>query len=80
MYSVLTSDETYSVESGEATLKAGDRLILSTDGFYEIVSKHEIRDASVNSPSLEQLSNTLEEAVKAKEIKDDYSFTICEIR
>lgn len=79
LISVITAKDTHALQSGTLELKPGDRLILSTDGFHELVSKKEIRDASLAAPSIDQFKADLANLVEAKKIKDDYSFVISEI-
>jgi serine/threonine protein phosphatase PrpC len=61
------------------SLQSLDRVILSTDGFHEIVTKEEQRDLSVKLRDLDELRDSLVKLIKRRKVTDNVSFVIIEI-
>jgi serine/threonine protein phosphatase PrpC len=60
-------------------LESKDRIIISTDGFHEVLLKSELVELSKNNPnSLEDFYNELVKKIKSKELTDNSSFLIYE--
>jgi len=76
LLSVLTPSDDHEIFSDSFKIAKADRLLLCSDGFYSLVSKLETRDASVNSETIESLSEKLLGLVESRDIHDDYSLLI----
>lgn len=59
-------------------VQTGDRILLVTDGVYEMLSRQEIRDISRDSDNVSALAARLHESVKSAGAIDDYSAVVIE--
>ena len=57
-----------------------DRILLLTDGAWSLLTKIEIRDLSVSSNSSQELAERLEHLLETKNIRDDYSVIVIEVK
>ncbi|EQC1055750.1 PP2C family protein-serine/threonine phosphatase [Providencia rettgeri] len=73
LYSVISSDTSYEIYESEFLVQSKDRLLLLSDGVYNVCSKKEILNLSNNSNSINDWMNKLNSLVVEKGIIDDYS-------
>lgn len=78
LLSALTNFSDFTLFETEFSLEKGDRLILMTDGFYELVKKSEVRDVSIENKEISDAVNSLKSLIESKDIRDDYSVMACE--
>ncbi|HRJ31292.1 MAG TPA: protein phosphatase 2C domain-containing protein [Cyclobacteriaceae bacterium] len=64
------------VQSFEFELRAGDRVLLTTDGVHNVISKKELRDLSVMSPDSDQFSKAIIKTLSYKKLSDNVSFIV----
>lgn len=79
LLSALTNYTDYSLFETEFYVSSFDRLILLTDGAYELIKKVEIRDLSVMNSNISKFTDKLKEAIELKKIHDDYSLIACQV-
>lgn len=60
-------------------LNPSDRLIFSTDGFHDTISKRELRDISTVNSSFEQFNKQLVIEIENRVLKDNTTFITVEI-
>jgi protein phosphatase len=60
-------------------LETSDRLIFSTDGFHDTISKKEIRDISITNSSFEQFNRQLIIEIENRVLKDNTTYISVEI-
>lgn len=60
-------------------LLKGDRVIITTDGVHDIVSKTQIRDLSVRSRTLERFGNELTALLRNLKLTDNATFLVIEV-
>ncbi len=77
--SALGSERPLLFQTFEHELQTGDRLVFSTDGFHEIISKKEIRDLSVSLKSLSEFHRRLKIEVENRIMRDNTTFICIEI-
>jgi serine/threonine protein phosphatase PrpC len=73
LLSAMTNYTPYDLFQTDFYLSHGDRLLLLSDGAYDLISKVEIRDLSVRSKTISDLTSDILNLIKSREIKDDYS-------
>ena len=56
-----------------------DRVILSTDGFYALFPKTELRDLSINSKSTLEYFTKIKQRLRTRRLSDNCSFIVLEI-
>ena len=71
--SVLTSEETYSIQVGEFEIQQQDTLLLLTDGFSSLLSDSEMGVCSAASASCEQFISAMFQLVRNRKLSDDFS-------
>lgn len=76
LISVLSPNSAYDLEESSFELVTGDRLLLLTDGVYNVMTKAEIRDLSLQSQDVHALCDSLRNQIERRDHKDDYS-AIC---
>lgn len=79
LLSVMSASSEYVLQKSLLPIQPNDRIILVTDGLYNVLSKEEIRNASIGAPSISDLCNTLESEAKLRDPKDDYSAVCFEL-
>ena len=75
----MTNYTVYDLFQTEFYLSEGDRLLLLSDGAYDLITKVEIRDLSVRSKSIANLTSDILNLIKSREIKDDYSLVAVQV-
>ncbi|BFM21086.1 PP2C family protein-serine/threonine phosphatase [Gilvimarinus japonicus] len=76
LLSVLSPSHDYELEMGEFSLESGDRLLLITDGVYNILAKKELVELSLASEDPKVLSEAIALKIESEGAKDDYSCVI----
>ncbi|MFT6624493.1 MAG: protein phosphatase [Cycloclasticus sp.] len=79
LLSAITNYSEYDLFQTNFHLKKGDRLVLLSDGAYDLISKLEIRDLSITSKTVSDLTTNILNLVKTKKVKDDYSLIAAQI-
>lgn len=79
LVSVLSPNSNYELEGNRYEISSGDRLLLVTDGVYNVVTKAEIKDLSLQSRDITSLCGSLRKLIESKDHKDDYSAVCIEI-
>lgn len=69
----------YSPQSIYFELEPFDRIIFSTDGFHDVITKKEIRDISINNKSFDQFNKQLVVEVENRMLKDNTTFISIEV-
>jgi serine/threonine protein phosphatase PrpC len=62
----------------EFQLESKDRIILSTDGFYNLFSKVELRDFSLINSTFSEFINKIQLEVSLRKLTDNATFTLIE--
>jgi protein phosphatase len=78
LLSVVSPSSEYVLQKSLIPIQPKDRILLVTDGLYNVLSKEEIRNFSIGA-SMSALCNTLEAEAKMREPKDDYSAVCFEV-
>lgn len=79
IYSALGSQKDLVIDRFEFDLKANDRIILTTDGFYNSVHKKLFRDLSKKHINIKEFGNSLVSHVHKVGASDNYSIIIIEV-
>lgn len=79
LLSAMTNYTDYSLFQTEFFINKGDRLLLFSDGAYDLISKVEMRNLSINELDVSNLSMKIRSLIESRVIKDDYSLVACEI-
>jgi protein phosphatase len=79
LLSAITNYSDYTLSLRELVVNDGDRLLLFTDGAYNLIQKVEVRDISVNKIILHEMVDEVLRLIESREIKDDYSLVAYEI-
>ena len=74
--SALGHEKNLEIQGLHFTLEPGDRIILSTDGIHENIMKKDLRDLSLRSSSVNELSEKIISHVEDKGPKDNYTLSI----
>jgi serine/threonine protein phosphatase PrpC len=77
--SALGSSRTLVIHEFEFRLLQHDRIILSTDGFHEVLGKLTLRDLSVNNPDINQFGQAILHFLEKSKLKDNCTFMILEV-
>lgn len=80
LLSALSANGEYNVYRKDAHLQVGDRLLLSTDGFYQRVNRRTIRDISVAHVALNDLVESLRMEAIGAQPSDNFSVIGIEIK
>ncbi|NSY61073.1 PP2C family protein-serine/threonine phosphatase [Agrobacterium tumefaciens] len=78
--SALSPREDYTIYHSSATIYAGDRIILLTDGVYQKITKREILELSERHQELEAFVESLREQTEKSNPSDNYSALALEFR
>jgi serine/threonine protein phosphatase PrpC len=62
----------------EFNLRNGDRILLTTDGVHDVISKAEFRDMSINTKELNDFGNIIIQKLNSLKLTDNVSFMIIE--
>ncbi|MEV3833982.1 MULTISPECIES: PP2C family protein-serine/threonine phosphatase [Aeromonas] len=73
LLSVLNANKDYELQEVFFSLQHDDRIMMLTDGAYSLVKKSELRDISVSSSNLDEMTRKIKVLIESKEIKDDYT-------
>jgi serine/threonine protein phosphatase PrpC len=73
LLSVISLLNDYEVERGVFKLATGDRLLVITDGIYNVLAKKELVRLSVRSASMEELVQSIEHEIITRGPVDDFS-------
>lgn len=79
LLSVMSPSSEHVLQKSMIPIKPNDRILLVTDGLYNVLSKEEIKNASIGAPSISALCSTLETEAKSRDPKDDYSSVCFEV-
>lgn len=69
----------FKVDEFSYQLEHGDRIILSTDGVHNLISKKTFRDLSKAAKGIEEFSEFIQDEVIGIGPKDNFSFVIIEV-
>jgi PPM family protein phosphatase len=67
------------IQTTEFSLMPSDRILLTTDGVHNVISKTEFRDLSKESLNIEIFGNNVINLLKTKSISDNVSFIAIEV-
>lgn len=56
-----------------------DRILLSTDGVHNFITKKDLRNLSVSSSDLESFGEKIKDNLSSKKLNDNYSFILIEV-
>jgi serine/threonine protein phosphatase PrpC len=76
---VVGSPELFNIYNFQFDLETGDRILLSTDGFHETITKTEIRDISIKFKSLDEFGRQLIIELENRILHDNSTFICVEI-
>jgi protein phosphatase len=80
LLSALTGSRNRSMEQYmDFEILQGDRILLTTDGVHDLLTKVELRDLSINSLTVEEFGTKILKMLKSKSLTDNYSFIIVEV-
>lgn len=79
LLSALTNYSDYSIFQTEFYISSSDRLLLLSDGAYNIASKKEIRDLSIKNIDVSRFLGDILNLIESREIKDDYSVVVAQV-
>lgn len=79
LLSAITSSSDFDLQENEFSLESKDRIILMTDGTYNLVESDEIIEVSNNNQSISDFTKRIESIVESREIKDDYSMIALQV-
>jgi len=77
--SVLGSNINFKPQNFQFDLNGADRILFSTDGFHEVLSKEEIRDISVKYKSLDEFCRKLIIELENRILHDNATFVCVEV-
>jgi len=80
LLSVMSPRLEYDLFKNTFEVEPEDRILLLTDGAWSLLTKIEIRDLSVSSNSSQELAERLEHLLETKNIRDDYSVIVIEVK
>jgi serine/threonine protein phosphatase PrpC len=75
----MSPSSEYILQKSMIPIKPNDRILLVTGGLYNVLSKEEIRNASIGALSISALCSTLETEAKLRDPKDDSSAVCFEV-
>lgn len=67
------------VQTFEFEIEPGDRILLTTDGLHNAISKVLLRDLSVSNADVEDMRSALVEVLNTTALTDNASFLLCEV-
>ena len=76
LLSALSASDEFDFYRNEFSIKHGDRIILMTDGVYNLIPRKQVRDYSVISKTPQIFLENLRKAVEEHGPTDDYT-AIC---
>ena len=76
---IMGSMDLFNCQGFEFELEHQDRILLSTDGFHETLSKKEIRDLSVKLKSFQEFNRRLIVELENRILRDNTTFITIEI-
>lgn len=79
LLSALTAKTDYEFYENQFSLNVGDRIILLTDGVYNLIARQEIKEFSVKSETPDKLASSIKGAVEALGAEDDYTAICAEV-
>jgi PPM family protein phosphatase len=77
--SVVGSTSNFKIQSFKFDLMGGDRILFSTDGFHEVITKEEIRDISLKYKSLDEFGRQLIIELESRILHDNATFICAEV-
>lgn len=77
--SALTTKGNFEIFKDKFPLNIGDRILLLTDGIYRLATKTHIRNLSINSKTIDDLSKALAQEI-AKKNTDDATAIFLEVK
>lgn len=80
LFSVISSDIDYELYETDFYIKPDDRLLLLSDGAYNLCSKRELIELSFQSKELDDWISNITSLVGSKIVKDDYTGVGFEIK
>lgn len=81
LLSVMSSNTPYTLEDGIFEIKKGDRIMLLSDGVYNVIrNKKYIRDISLESDNINIFTEKIKTTIQNTGIVDDYSCITVEIK
>lgn len=79
LLSAMTNFSDYALFQTEFYISPNDRLLLLSDGAYDLINKVEIRDLSVQQETVIDLNNSIMNLIESRTIKDDYTVVAFEV-
>lgn len=80
IYSAIGTSRELAIHIFDYTLQTGDRILLTTDGVHDVISKLEFRDLSISTENIEEFGNGIIDLLKTKMITDNVSFIAISVR
>jgi serine/threonine protein phosphatase PrpC len=77
--SIIGYEDLFTMQNFQFDLLVGDRIIFSTDGFHESISKLELRDISIKIKSFEEFCRKLIIELENRILHDNSTFLCIEI-
>ncbi|HLX55242.1 MAG TPA: protein phosphatase 2C domain-containing protein [Aquella sp.] len=77
--SAIGSSNKLIVQNFEFLILKGDRIILSTDGFHEVIGKSTLRDLSLLHQNLDEFGDSVLDFLSRSTLKDNCTFMILEL-
>jgi PPM family protein phosphatase len=77
--SALGISKSLIVQSFQFNLEIRDRVLISSDGFHDIINKREIRDLSVSNQNVHDFGEALVKLLSNKKLIDNVTFVVVEI-
>jgi len=74
--SALGIKGTPEVQAFEFKLLAGDRILLTTDGVHDLISKVEFRDMSITTPTIAEFGEKIKQKLSERKLTDNASFIL----
>lgn len=79
LISALSASSDYSLQQGEFEIEPNDRLLLLSDGVYNVLPKRKICDISLNSFTLLEFKENLINELLLYELNDDATLILIEV-
>lgn len=79
LYSAIGGQKTPEFQAISLNIQSGDRIILTTDGAHNFITKKLMRDMSLSSNSVELLTKRLEQHLLLSDLNDNYTIVAIQI-
>ena len=79
MESAIGINRELTIQKFDFNIEDGDRILLTTDGVHELISKVEFRDMSINNKELNAFGDAIIKTLESKKATDNLTFMLIEI-